>query len=541
MLLLLQPTSTYSLPLPSEVEALRIQLREALSADHLCTPMEQHRILHQFLMSLWQRQWHASSHNPFPCPTIRFLILISLQSDGGHAEPDYMTGYFAKLKYCIRLAFLHEIKRVAQERYHGVDYHACLELEPWFQEGIHSPFDSICSLQHMASAIAMGTMRMPRIWWEDPEHHEKMIFQGHHIAFSDIRQMFAAMEQELITLWQQHILLGITDLRVDYSDSIREDLSNTTVGYSFLDDPLNTFLFGHSSQKLLAAILARPALRDHFIHSVGSDPQWDRLALRRWLEHYSRLSLLLLVRCEMLSGGPGRGTELTSMSYRSTQTRRRRNLSILGSHLAIIRTYQKSTALSGKDKLIPHSLDAVSTDIMLQDLLLVRPFATWAATMCYPSEADAVKRLYQYKLFINQHKLFTSDDLSNAMRHFTLRSLGIGLTINPWRHIAISFRRHLCPTATAFFEKEAESEETAAILQLGHSRQIENMHYAVTSHTLQGSSEDILPFYLEASTHWQLSCRVVPGKLLHLNSRVEARGLPTWGPTFFARGSAASL
>jgi hypothetical protein len=110
---------------------------------------------------------------------------------------------------------------------------------------------------------------------------------------------------------------------------------------------------------------------------------WNQGNLRKWLQDYADFHSLLLLRCEMLSGAPGRGTELTAMMYHNTSTRPMRNLVILGKHVAMLCLYSKTGALTGKDKLIPHSLDAVTGDILIQDLALARPFAEFAASICF--------------------------------------------------------------------------------------------------------------------------------------------------------------
>lgn len=510
-MLLLQPSLHYSIPLPNEVDAHLAHFRAMLDDGGPSNPKDGHLALHQLLMAIWKRAWNPTPDNDFPCPTIRFLILHSLQADGAHVEPTDITGPIAKLKYCIRLAFLREIKLIAKDRYQGIDYSACVDIEHWIHQGNPSPFNSLCSLTQLASAIAMNTLSMPQIWLDAENDPEKLIYHGDPINFADLRRMFVVMEKTLIDQWEKEVLLGIKDLHVQ-CPTIKEDLSCVSVGYCFLDDSRNVDLLRHNNQdKFLTAIASDPALCEKFFTFAGDQWDWDVLQLKKWLEQYSKLSLLLLVRCEMLSGAPGRSTELTSMSYRSTSTRVRRNLSILGSHLAIIRTYQKTTSMIGLDKLIPHSLDAVTADIMIQDLLLIRPFATWAATVCYPSQAEEMRNLYQYRLFVNQNKLFTSDNLSTIMSAFSLDIVGFGITIRSWRHIFVAFRRRLCPEAAALLEQDPTNEDTAAILQLGHGRRVENMKYAVSSQTLQGSSENILPLYLNASKDWQILCHMVPG------------------------------
>ncbi|KAG2741288.1 hypothetical protein P692DRAFT_201655850, partial [Suillus brevipes Sb2] len=149
---------------------------------------------------------------------------------------------------------------------------------------------------------------------------------------------------------------------------------------------------------------------------------------------------LLLLRCEMLSGSPGRGTELTAMMYRNTRTRSTRNLVVLGKHVTMLCMYSKTSAMTGQDKLVPHSLDAVTSDILIQDLALARPFAEFAAHVCFP-EDEAMKDRYRNQLFVNFKKSFDSTHLSTVMTRHSLPHLNYGLTINSWRHIHTAWKR----------------------------------------------------------------------------------------------------
>ncbi|KAI6043203.1 hypothetical protein EDC04DRAFT_2600380 [Pisolithus marmoratus] len=76
------------------------------------------------------------------------------------------------------------------------------------------------------------------------------------------------------------------------------------------------------------------------------------------------------------------------------------NLVVLGKHVSLLCQYLKTTELTGKDKLIPHALDGITSDILVQDLALARPFAEVAARACFPDKPEVVD-LYQNHGFVN--------------------------------------------------------------------------------------------------------------------------------------------
>ncbi|KAG6874820.1 hypothetical protein C0992_006430, partial [Termitomyces sp. T32_za158] len=212
-----------------------------------------------------------------------------------------------------------------------------LEMEalvPWVTEKYDSTFNSLRSLQHRATAIAESTMSLPRIWWLDRQRFQTMLFEGSTIAFEDIRKLFVNIEADLVHTWENDVLCGLK-LYCSYSD-LADDLTNTAVGYSFINERRNPFI--GSRHDLTLAILNDSLLRKRFIAWEGDDGQvvWNKLALRSWLYKYAQFEGLLLVRGQMLGGAPGRGTELTAMTYQNIATSTHRNCVAFGKYLAML-------------------------------------------------------------------------------------------------------------------------------------------------------------------------------------------------------------
>lgn len=332
-----------------------------------------------------------------------------------------------------------------------------------------------------------------------------MRYKGDELQLADVRSMFATMEHDMEQMWEEDVLLR-SGLYVKYP-SISEDLSNRSMGYSFLQDLRNPFAAHRTT--LANHILQTPWLHARFVDQSDGQERWYKPAMIQWLLRYAELSLHHLLRCEMLSGGPPRGTELTAMLYRSTKGRDIRNLAAIGQHLVMLCTYSKTTALRGTDRLIPHSLDSFESDLLVQDLVLARPFAELAVHVCWPDNPDALF-LYQHHLFVNYNKLFVTKDISDIMARYTTMYLSVRLTIQDWRHISIAWRRKLCPTHIEFLE-DGESADHVAAEQTGHSVQVERLKYAISAEALAGPSEDVLPLFLQASGKWQQQMEVVPG------------------------------
>lgn len=456
--------------------------------------------LGEVMSALWTTSWSSTEHIPIADPTILFCAFLSLRHDGSYMPAKWITKIFAQLKYLMRL---HVISCVAFAKDPLQQFKA---LQPWCTDcGELSTFSALCNWQHIATTIVMSEPSIPNLFWVDRKHWTKLTYAGHLITLEATRSMHEAIEKDLITCWEEKVLLG-TQLRVDTS-TLKENLGNRTPGYSFLTEPSNNLQ--QYRTLLFDSIQQSPSLHDRFIITKPSQRHWNQAALAQWLVDYAALSLLLLVRCEMLSGGPARGTELTSMLYCSSPEQPVRNLSLLDTYVMLLTTYSKTTSLSGLDRFIPHALDSVTADILVQSLIIARPFAILAMQTCYPHTPEH-SNLYRSYLFVNNDRRFTTDDLSREMGRYSLQFLGHAHGIQTHRHMTVAWRRKLCPSATDILENEHEDYVGAE--QAGHSWAVEKKIYGVSMDALAGSSEDFLAVFLKASTNWQKAMKTVPGR-----------------------------
>lgn len=180
---------------------------------------------------------------------------------------------------------------------------------------------------------------------------------------------------------------------------------------------------------------------------------------------------------------------------------------MLGSNLTLLRCYHKSGALSGHDKLIPNAIDALTADLMIQSLAIARPFAELAAYLCFTDNPE-IQHLYWTQLFVNDSKLFNTNQLSDMLTRISLGHLDFKLTVNSWRHISIAFKRKLGQFAEELLELDQNDNIDA--LQAGHSRAVGDKIYGLSPDALAGASEDILPLFLEASKRWQIILHTMP-------------------------------
>ncbi len=246
-----------------------------------------------------------------------------------------------------------------------------------------------------------------------------MRFKGHTVEFGKLTSVFSTLENDAINIWEKDILMGLS-LRVNYGKQIVDDLANAGVGvlFSSRSTKTNAFTTGIFWQTPFFPILSFPnSFLTTQIDNRGQ-PIWKVTELQKWLFNYSRFHGVQLTSADLKAGAPSRGTEINCIEYMNSRTRQR-GLYVIGNHLAIMCQYHKSASITGKDKLIPHALDAVTSDLIIQDLAIARPFAELAAYICYPNNFD-IQHRYHSNLFINNKKLFDTPQLTTLIKSYTL-------------------------------------------------------------------------------------------------------------------------
>lgn len=494
------------LDLPGKVLSSINQLREALASPTPDSAVIKSACIH-ILFRIWSRVWKKTDINPLGDPTVVFLALAMHKEDGSFKSPKDTTPVIARLKYCLRLIMLIAIKRVSRTSDIS-DFNACKQYEIWFTEKLDSTFNTLSTMQHYASSLAHQERGLPKVVWMDRTHFRTMRFEGYTVEFAKLTALFSTLETDAINIWEKDILMGLP-LRIDYGTEIVDNMANHSVGYSFLSDPRNQCF--HDRDMLAKAILSDPFLSKQFLTDQidnRGQPIWKITELQKWLFNYSKFHGVQITSADLKGGAPSRGTEINCIEHLNSRTRQR-GLYMIGNHLAIMCQYHKSASITGKDKLIPHSLDAVTSDLVIQDLAIARPFAELAAYICYPNDLDIQHRYHSY-LFVNNKKLFDTPQLTNILKRYTLPIYNVGFGVSDWRHISASFRRKICPAMELTVEDD-ENLNSIQALQSGHSRHTENHIYGITAEALAGAAEDVLPLYLDASTDWQVACQIVPG------------------------------
>jgi len=198
----------------------------------------------------------------------------------------------------------------------------------------------------------------------------------------------------------QDILLGNPWKIIDH---IADDLSNTKLGYSFVNNPWNHKFYNW--KLFLTLIMDSPRLWDEFVIVIVEDstPLMNLGQVRRWLNDYADGLLFLIAVIKILAESPSWDTELTYIQLR--------NISCwtwvlynIGCCMAIIVQYSKTSTKNGHNTLIPHILDVFCQDIIKTVTFVTHPFTGQMSWILY-LDCNDITVLWHNQLFVKNNCL----------------------------------------------------------------------------------------------------------------------------------------
>ena len=433
-------------------------------------------------------------------PTICFIVLSCIQHDNSWAQAKDITPILARMLYILRAVFLFN--------FHFNSASACVRerhsaIKTWLDSDQDSTFQSVCSLQQLASSVAYTQMSLPQVYWNNAENSE-FTWDGSKISLELFQEFSQDLLRRVQKIFMEKVFLGV---KWRISGHISDSLTNTRPGYSFMNDPRNDQQIDRRA--FLNAIMDSPNLRDEFFTGLSADgtPIFNKVRAKDWLRDYSKALLYLMTGGHVLAGSPSRGTELTGIQLRNTPHQSRGVYSI-GSRIVTIARYSKKSSKTGRDTLIPHALDAISQEIVKVVVFRTHPFAQHLVRVLFP-DRDDILSLWSNHLYVNFDCLFTTDNISHILQEVSQEKMGISLGVRSYRHLSVFIRRAHCSTMQTIFG--LRDEEDPGALQAGHSLATEERLYGVSAGYLGQLPENMVEPYIRASTQWQTFLKIPEG------------------------------
>jgi hypothetical protein len=481
-----EPLDCYPVPLSQTQLSAAKALLDALKADK--DPSDVVTLLHNLSFQLLCTSSIEVGIDSFLCPLKRFIIISNLKHDGGFEEPVAITPKLAPLKWFTRATLMMEIIALAEASDKDV-WKPLVKLEDLVHIGQPTPFGRLSQIMSHAFSAARQCRQLPRVVWE-PNQNEVLHFDGEPISIPKLGSEMRDLANDVRTQMESKLFFNLKLPKIDKS-KIVDPLTETKDGFSFLTSEHNQFaLHPHA---LFHAISNDPILSARFLHpgrKPNGDLNWNILACREYLADAADITEKLMVLLHMSCGQPARGGELASFKIINTP-HRLRNIFWLFNQICIISGCNKTTSVTGQDKLIPRFPPEIVSDLLLEFLAFSRPFQL---VLAHQVAEPSTLPYFHTHLFVDWKKKWLPRHCAKAIHDWTLPAIGVGLGLRTQRHVYTAiYNKH----RLEFHDDQlGDVDDAADDLQAGHSSETAHHNYALDKDVLGNLTPDALLTFL---------------------------------------------
>lgn len=384
--------------------------------------------------------------------------------------------------------------------------HYCIQnLKP----GALTPFNAFADCQRFVSSLAYSETSAPSISVSDDalrfSYKDKCVEIPQLIQ--GIRKLFEDTVQDVNNLFQNH------SIPINIPAIVPDDMTNTTRGYSWLNNGCFAEPFA----------LMRILCDDKSLRLCQKDPSggliWNTSAVVTTLQKCKKINKGLSVLCHTATGQPCRAKEFVDLKYRNGT--RPRGLFREFNNLLIVPRRLKTETTTGREVFIPRYVPPELQALLEQYLIIVRPVEEQLAYQAYGEEE---RNLYEEYVWVQMGRVISGEDFSDCLEEYTERYIGCALSIQPWRHMAISWtREYLGDEMQLEKEKEKGEHEDVLAAQTGHSEVIRQLRYAPEISKLSSLTSDTMHRFKAASEAWWRFMQFYPGAQPVLPLRTHRR------------------
>jgi superfamily II DNA helicase RecQ len=363
----------------------------------------------QFMLSLLD---HVLGDNEYTSALISSMAVLGISAESGWLSPLVYTPKQSAVISTSRMLVLYRSTQLRQDRINqlvaeGWGSEDAADIAPPHLEfvqdmanrfmtlieynGKPTPMDSILRLRAFGFKIRFTTNAEGVIDWVG----DTLLYGNIQFSMPQLRSMIHGM----IASARQHILANLMLLQIDSEGSIARDTTacptidwgklvdnaaEQQAGWSFMEDPRNKHATSVEEPKqwLAQRLQNEKAIRSQFI-----DVEATRAALARgggvvWAESRiqaygqamkgARQELAPLVH--MTGGGPPRGSELVTVTYKNSANGDSRGTNIEDGYVRVTTTYHKNIGQTGKSKVIHRYLPREVGELVVYYLWFASPF-----------------------------------------------------------------------------------------------------------------------------------------------------------------------
>lgn len=405
------------------------------------------------------------------------------------------------LRYCLVLV---DIGRVPRVRGPLVEMR-----DAWMLNDTPGPVAVLLGFRLLAARLGQDTVRPAQIRWH--ADGQTLVYQHFRLSLDQLPRLVDAELKAAGAVFARELCFGLDDIPVYALDALVDDWGDVTPGRSFLTDPRNDAALGEGRAWVFRRLQARPDI----LGAIGRPDAGGIWRLRadavaRYEDAVQRFLRPMIVLLHVASGQPARRTELLSLRWQNAQTDARK-LYLHDGHLLFMLDYHKSINKTHSSRFpVRFVLPRVAT-LLVRFLVLVQPFRQWLSR-----ETGRPASVSPY-LWHDGAEVWKDDQVTDVLRSRTAEAIGVPLTIQAWRQLAIGIAIKKLSLRRTQLDLDNDGEEgdadegavglpAAVHWQGSHQPRTGNAVYGGTVDYRGGLTDAGLQEYLHVSRLWHALC-----------------------------------
>ncbi|KJZ70098.1 hypothetical protein HIM_10501 [Hirsutella minnesotensis 3608] len=368
---------------------------------------------------------------------------LSVPDGAEFLRPGQYTTHLAGLIYCVRLIMLESVLPCASHDYIGIKARPRRRqldvLQPLRRDkmcdGSVSPLGEMLSLLAFGNALRKSDGSTFHFEWSDDG--EEVSWDGEcHLTMDAFRGLVRTV-LEAASQTMQRLMYGLEPPRPDFR-RMRDRLSSSRIGYSFITDPANGLACEYL--KLLTRACLSP-IDGLLRRDARGESSWDLKAVTRYIEGHDELLKILMLLFHLGGGQGSRITELLTVEHCNTASRLR-GIGIFAGRMFTITRHHKARLTTNNEFHVARFLPGPIAAIAYNYLVFIRGATYMLRRTCLNQGQD------ETVLFTPAAKrsAWRTDVLSRELRHFSRISPGLSFDIGArlYRQLSIAItERHV--------------------------------------------------------------------------------------------------
>ncbi|KAH7119368.1 hypothetical protein B0J13DRAFT_403719, partial [Dactylonectria estremocensis] len=443
---------------------------------------------------------------------VYFSAVRSLSSPNGdeYLQPNRFTPILARLIYCMRLILLESVLPCRPHSYVSIPsrprYSQLKALNAIRTEnmcdGTLSPMGEFLSLLSYGHILRRSQGPAIHFHWSDDG--KILSWDGiHQLSMENFRGLArTALEAAIVRC--KRLMYEWDPDEIDLRH-IRDRISTTTQGYSFVMDPANGLESLHLDLFMRACISPIDGLlKTHSKH----ESTWDFTSAQSYLVAHDDLLRTLMVLMNLDGGQSARISELLTLEHCNSLSQPR-GICVWGAKVCSITRYHKARLATNNEFYVARFFSPVVSRLIVRYLVYIRPVAYSILRKCF--QCESAKTLFFTPTSQGQpsSSSWTTSTFTQELRRCCALAPGVppGIGTQLYRHVSIAItERHVSSASSPFnrFDDRTgqAAQDVAYAWQSGHRPMQRHVTYGLDGAFPDHLQPSLLRIYERVSRSW---------------------------------------